>query len=96
MKHIINASPLLKEFSLKDGFPVVIRVRNFNEPAAKIFTEQILLRVFLLALDVKKMNVIMKIIILHQSSVLIFYHLKKSWKKLLEMKFKQQSYLKMI
>ena len=40
MKHIINASPLLKEYSLKDNFPVIIRVRNFNEAAAKTFTEQ--------------------------------------------------------
>ena len=40
MKHIINASPLLKEYTLKDGFPVVIRVRNFNEVAARDFTNQ--------------------------------------------------------
>tara|TARA_B100000287_G_scaffold103968_1_gene96196 strand:+ start:549 stop:1160 length:612 start_codon:yes stop_codon:yes gene_type:complete len=40
MKHIINASPLLKEYTLKDGFPVVIRVRNFNEVTAKDFTLQ--------------------------------------------------------
>ena len=37
MKHIINDSPHLKSYELKDNFPVVIRVRKFDEPAAKEF-----------------------------------------------------------
>ena len=40
MKHIINASPLLEDFDLRDNFPVVIRVRNFNDVTAKDFTIQ--------------------------------------------------------
>ena len=40
MKHIINASPLLKDYDLRDDFPVVIRVRNFNEVTAKDFSEK--------------------------------------------------------
>jgi len=38
MKHIINDSPHLKSYELKDNFPVVIRVRKFDEPAAKEFS----------------------------------------------------------
>ena len=40
MKYIINASPLLKDYDLRDDFPVVIRVRNFNDVTAKDFTLQ--------------------------------------------------------
>jgi ATP-dependent Clp protease protease subunit len=40
MKYIINASPLLKDYDLRDNFPVVIRVRNFNDATAKDFTLQ--------------------------------------------------------
>jgi ATP-dependent Clp protease protease subunit len=40
MKHIINASPLLEDFDLRDDFPVIIRVRNFNDVTAKDFTIQ--------------------------------------------------------
>ena len=40
MKHIIKASPLLKDYDLRDNFPVVIRVRNFNEATAKDFSEK--------------------------------------------------------
>ena len=38
MNVIIYFSPLLKEPSLIDGLPTIIRVRKFDEPAAKEFT----------------------------------------------------------
>ena len=40
MKHIIKASPLLKDYDLREDLPVVIRVRGFNESAAKDFSEK--------------------------------------------------------
>ena len=38
MKHTINESPHLKSYELKENFPVVIRVRNFNPVTAKEFS----------------------------------------------------------
>ena len=41
MNIIKNFSPLLKEKEFIDGLPVVIRVRKFDEAAAKEFSEQV-------------------------------------------------------
>ena len=40
MNHIISASPLLKDYDLREDFPIVIRVRKFDENMAKEFSEK--------------------------------------------------------
>jgi len=40
MKVMTYFSPLLKEKELVEGLPVIVRVRKFDEPAAKTFSEE--------------------------------------------------------
>tara|TARA_Y100001973_G_C5200140_1_gene337021 strand:+ start:1288 stop:1893 length:606 start_codon:yes stop_codon:yes gene_type:complete len=38
MNYIFNKDPMIKDLDLHDNFPVIIRVRSFNEAAAKEFS----------------------------------------------------------
>jgi len=39
MNYIFNKDPIIKDLDMRDGFPVVIRVLNFNEPSARDFSK---------------------------------------------------------